>query len=217
MGDLKANWIPQFEAEYPDLKLQLLGQVAATAETATSIVRGLAIGMLGVFLILSLQFRSYIEPLIVMIAIPMALIGSIWGHVYMGYDISMPSLIGAASLAGIVVNNSILLMQYINKYRHQGMDIVRAAGQASRARTRPIFISTTTTIMGMLPLLAETSAQAASIIPLVISLVFGLLVSTTLVLLVLPALYIILNDIGATGFKQEKIGVAEAALEKYNA
>ncbi len=217
MGDLKQNWIPQFEIDYPELRLELLGQVAATAETATSIVRGLAVGMLGVFLILSFQFRSYIEPLIVMIAIPMALIGSIWGHVYMGFDISMPSLIGAASLAGIVVNNSILLMQYISKFRHQGMDVLRAAGQASRARMRPIFISTTTTIMGMLPLLAETSAQAASIIPLVISLVFGLLMSTTLVLLILPALYVILNDIGATGFTAKKVGVAEAALEKYSA
>ncbi len=217
MSDLQANWVPRFEAQYPELKLEMLGQVAATAETAKSIVRGLAIGLLGVFLILSFQFRSYIEPLIVMIAIPMALIGSIWGHVIMGYDISMPSLIGAASLAGIVVNNSILLMQYINKFRHEGMDVAVAAGQASRARMRPIFISTTTTIMGMLPLLAETSAQAASIIPLVISLVFGLLVSTILVLLVLPALYVILNDIGATGFVQDKVGVGEMALEKYQA
>ena len=201
ISDVQKNWLPKFEREYPDLKVEFLGQVAATAETAVSIVRGLTIGMLGVFLILSFQFRSYIEPLIVMIAIPMALIGSVWGHVIMGYDISMPSLIGAASLAGIVVNNSILLMQYINKFRLQGLSTVRAAGQASRARMRPIFISTATTIMGMLPLLAETSAQAASIIPLVISLVFGLLVSTILVLLALPALYTILDDIGATGFK----------------
>ncbi len=209
MSDLQKNWLPGFEQDYPDLQIQFLGQVAATAETAVSIVRGLAIGMLGVFLILSFQFRSYIEPLIVMIAIPMALIGSIWGHVIMGYDISMPSLIGAASLAGIVVNNSILLMQFINKFRLEGLSTAKAAGQASRARMRPIFISTATTIMGMLPLLAETSAQAASIIPLVISLVFGLLVSTILVLLALPALYTILDDIGATGFKAIKSGLEE--------
>jgi len=205
VGDIQANWLPQFEANFPDLEIQFLGQVASTAETAKSIARGLGIGMLGVFLILSFQFRSYIEPLIVMVAIPMALIGSIWGHVLMGYDISMPSLIGAASLAGIVVNNSILLMQYINKYRQEGFDTLAAAGKASRARTRPIFISTTTTIMGMAPLLLETSAQAASIIPLVISLVFGLLVSTTLVLLALPALYVMLDDMGVTGFKAVEV------------
>jgi len=200
VADIQANWLPEFEAEFPELEIIFLGQVASTAETAVSIVRGLGIGMLGVFLILSFQFRSYIEPLIVMVAIPLALIGSIWGHVLMGYDISMPSLIGAASLAGIVVNNSILLMQYISRFRQEGLAVVEAAGKASRARTRPIFISTTTTIMGMVPLLLETSAQAASIVPLVISLVFGLLVSTTLVLLALPSLYVILDDIGATGY-----------------
>ncbi len=204
VSDIQENWLPGAVATYPELEFIFLGQVASTAETATSIARGLGIGMLGVFLILSFQFRSYIEPLIVMLAIPLALIGSIWGHVLMGYDISMPSLIGAASLAGIVVNNSILLMQYINKFRLEGAPTLLAAGKASRARTRPIFISTTTTIAGMLPLLAETSAQAASIIPLVISLVFGLLTSTTLVLLVLPSLYVILDDIGATGFNPEQ-------------
>ncbi len=203
MKDLEENWLPEFEENYPNLSVSFLGQVASTAETASSIAKGLAIGMLGVFLILSFQFRSYIVPIIVMIAIPMALIGSIWGHVFMGYDISMPSLIGAASLAGIVVNNSILLMEYINMYRAQNVPVAIAAGKASRARARPIFITTTTTIVGMLPLLAETSAQAASIIPLVISLVFGLLVSTILVLLVLPPLYVILDDIGATRFKKQ--------------
>ncbi len=217
MSDLQKNWLPGFQEQFPDLEIEFLGQVAATAETAVSIVRGLAVGMLGVFLILSFQFRSYIEPLIVMIAIPMALIGSIWGHVLMGYDISMPSLIGAASLAGIVVNNSILLMQYINKFRLSGHATAQAAGQASRARMRPIFISTATTIMGMLPLLAETSAQAASIIPLVISLVFGLLVSTILVLLALPALYTILDDIGATGFRALKENLAEVPDESARA
>ena len=202
--DIQKNWVPEFAANFPELTLDMRGQVAATAETGASIGRGLAMGLLGIFLILSFQFRNYIEPLIVMVAIPLALIGSIWGHVFMGYDISMPSLIGAASLAGIVVNNSILLMQYINKYRKEGAPSTVAAGMASRARTRPILISTLTTIAGMLPLLFETSAQAASIIPLVISLVFGLLVSTTLVLLALPALYVILDDLGATGYRVPK-------------
>jgi multidrug efflux pump subunit AcrB len=208
VADIQANWLPGFEADFPELDVTFLGQVASTAETAKSIVKGLGIGMLGVFLILSFQFRSYIVPLIVMIAIPLALIGSIWGHVVMGFDISMPSLIGAASLAGIVVNNSILLMEAINRFRHEGRAVISAAGKASRSRTRPILISTSTTIMGMVPLLLETSAQAASIIPLVISLVFGLLVSTTLVLLALPSLYVILDDLGATGFKKSEEAVA---------
>src|SRR5690554_6973205 len=114
----------------------------------------------------------------------------------MGYNLSMPSLIGAASLAGIVVNNAILLVQFIKSYRAEGMTTAQAASAASRNRFRAILITTSTTVAGLLPLLAETSTQAMAVIPLVISVVFGLLVSTLLVLLVLPALYAILEDLG---------------------
>jgi len=114
----------------------------------------------------------------------------------MGYYLSMPSLIGAASLAGIVVNNAILLIHFIKTHRERGLDAVAAAGQASRDRLRAILISSTTTIAGLLPLLAETSSQAAAIKPLVISVVFGLLSATVLVLLVIPALYVLLDDWG---------------------
>lgn len=196
--DLRRSWEPALRERHPMLEVRYEGQVARSAETGRSIARGLLIGLLGIFVILSFQFRSYVEPVIVMLAIPMAFMGSVWGHVLMGYNISMPSLIGAASLAGIVVNNSILLVQFINTYRQQGLDASVAAGKASRARLRAIFIASSTTIAGLLPLLAETSTQAMAIIPLVISVVFGLLVSTALVLLALPALYVILDDLGLT-------------------
>jgi len=108
----------------------------------------------------------------------------------------MPSLIGAASLAGIVVNNAILLVHVINRHAADGMDMARAAGQAGRERFRPILMSVSTTIMGLAPLLPETSTQAQTLTPLVISVVFGLLSSTVLVLVVLPAFYAILGDLG---------------------
>jgi multidrug efflux pump subunit AcrB len=114
----------------------------------------------------------------------------------MGYNISMPSLVGAASLAGIVVNNAILLMGVIRDRMTEGLEAVAAAGEAVRARFRPIFVSVSTTILGMAPLLAEASTQAQTLKPLVISVVFGLLTSTVLVLLVLPAFYAILADLG---------------------
>ncbi|AZR81299.1 efflux RND transporter permease subunit [Thiomicrospira sp. S5] len=195
--DFKNNHASNILNKYPDINITYEGQVARSAETKQSIVRGLLIGLLGVFLILSYQFRSYIEPLIVMVSIPMAFLGAIWGHAIMGYNLSMPSLVGAASLAGIVVNNAILLIYFIKHYRDkEKLDIISAAGKASRARMRAIFISSSTTIAGLLPLLAETSTQAVAIIPLVIAVVFGLLTSTVLVLLVLPALYVILDDVG---------------------
>ncbi|MBK1620914.1 acriflavin resistance protein [Lamprobacter modestohalophilus] len=196
VSDLRACWLDDFQARHPLVEVQFEGQVANAAETGGSIRRGLLIGLLGIFVILSFQFRGYLEPLIVMLAIPLAFIGAIWGHVLMGYYLSMPSLIGAASLAGIVVNNAILLIQFINANRAQGLSAAAAAGQASRQRLRAILISSLTTIAGLAPLLAETSSQADAIKPLVISVVFGLLSATLLVLLVIPALYVLLDDLG---------------------
>ncbi|PSF07153.1 AcrB/AcrD/AcrF family protein [Marinobacter fuscus] len=194
--DLQNTVFPELREQWPEVTLQVEGQTARSRETGQSIARGLLIGLLGIFLILSFQFRSYLEPIIVMLAIPVAFMGAVWGHMLMGYNLSMPSLIGAASLAGIVVNNAILLVQFIKSYREQGMNAREAAGAASRARFRAILITTSTTVAGMLPLLAETSTQAMAVIPLVISLVFGLLVSTVLILVALPALYAILEDLG---------------------
>lgn len=196
VADLQSQAFPKLREQWPEITLQIEGQTARSRETGQSIARGLLIGLLGIFLILSFQFRSYLEPIIVMLAIPVAFMGAVWGHMLMGYNLSMPSLIGAASLAGIVVNNAILLVQFIKSYRAQGMSAKEAAGAASRARFRAILITTSTTVAGMLPLLAETSTQAMAVIPLVISVVFGLLVSTLLILIALPALYAILEDLG---------------------
>lgn len=189
-------FLPDLVVRTPGLSFEIGGQSANSAETVGSILRGFVLGLIGIFIVLSYQFRSYVEPLIVMVTIPLAFLGVIWGHVLMGYNISMPSLVGAASLAGIVVNNAILLVQVIKFHAAQGLSVAEAAGQAARIRFRPIFVSVTTTIMGMAPLLIETSTQAQTLKPLVISVVFGLMTSTVLVLMVLPALYSILDDFG---------------------
>ena len=186
--------LPAILDAHPGVQAAPGGQAAAFAETSASILRGFLIGLVGIYVILSYQFRSYTEPLIVMLTIPLAFLGVIWGHVLMGYDISMPSLVGGASLAGIVVNNSILLVQFIKGHVAEGMDVLRAAGQASRDRFRAILLSATTTVVGILPLLAETSTQAQTLKPLVIAVAFGLAISTLLVLILLPALYAMLGD-----------------------
>ena len=195
---IRENWLDDFQTRHPAVKVSFEGQVASSAETGGSIARGLMIGLLGIFVILSFQFRSYAEPFIVMLAIPLAFVGALWGHVLMGWYISMPSMIGAASLAGIVVNDAILLVQFIKENRSKGLTAIVAAGQSSRDRLRAILITSTTTIAGLLPLLAETSVQSASIKPLVISVVFGLLTTTVLVLLVIPAIYVLFDDWGWT-------------------
>jgi len=193
---MRGEWLDGFRERHPGVDVRFEGQVARSAETGGTIARGLLIGLVGIFVILSFQFRSYVLPLLVMFSIPFAFIGVIWGHVIMGYYLSMPSLIGAASLAGIVVNNAILLIHFANTHRQRGLDAVAAAGQASRNRLRAILISSITTIAGLLPLLLETSTQAAAIKPLVIAVVFGLLSATGLVLVVIPALYVLFDQWG---------------------
>ena len=200
---LAERFLPDLAAANPGLGFEIGGQAANSAETVASILRGFLIGLVGIYIVLSFQFRSYVEPLIVMLSIPLAFLGVIWGHVLMGYNISMPSLVGAASLAGIVVNNAILLVGVINDRRAEGRSATDAAGEAVRARFRPIFVSVSTTIIGMAPLLLETSTQAQTLKPLVIAVVFGLLAATVLILVVLPAFYAALEDIRGTQRRRE--------------
>lgn len=198
MNKVKTDFIPKIQAQYPGLKIHLKGEAESSSETGNSMLNNFLIGLFCIFAILSYQFRSYIEPLIVIIAIPLALMGVIWGHFLLGHNLTMPSMLGFASLAGIVVNDSILLVQFIKKDLQQFGDIKRAAVMATQQRLRAIFITSATTAVGLLPLLLEQSLQAQILIPLVISIVFGLLAATTLIILVLPAFYAILDDFGLT-------------------
>ncbi len=188
--------IPQLKAKYPGLRFNFEGEAKDTAETGQSMAIGFALGVFGVFVILSFQFRSYLEPFVVLLAIPLALIGVFWGHWLLGHALSMPSIMGFVSLAGVVVNDSILLVQYIRHHVDDGDSVHDAVVKASRERFRAVFLTSLTTAAGLLPLLLETSLQAQVIQPLVISIVFGIFTSTLLVLFMIPAAYAILADFG---------------------
>ena len=208
LGDIDARFantnevLQQFKAELmPDLiargfDVELEGEMKEGLETQQSMMRALLIGMIGVFVLLSFQFRSFLEPVAVMTAIPFALIGVIWGHWAMGLALSMPSIMGFASLAGVVVNDSILLVAFIKLRRREGMETAEASKAAPRDRFRAVLLTSLTTVAGLLPLLAETSLQAQVLIPLAASIVFGLTTSTLLVLFVVPSIYAILGDFG---------------------
>jgi hydrophobic/amphiphilic exporter-1 (mainly G- bacteria), HAE1 family len=211
IDDTRRRFLPELAGRYRGLAFSLEGQAAESQDTGTSLRRNFLIGLMGVFLLLSFQFRSYIEPIVVMIAIPLGLIGAVSGHLLMGLDLSMPSMVGMASLAGIVVNNSILLVLFIRMRRRAGETIADAAAGAVRQRFRAIALTTMTTVAGMLPLLTEQSLQAQVLIPLVTSLVFGLISAALLVLLAVPALYAILDDFGLTATLEEDIGAPEPA------
>lgn len=194
INDTKNRFLPQLLSEYPSVSFSLEGEVKNSGETNSSIMVGFLLGIVGVYFLLSLQFQNYVEPLIVMMNIPLALIGVIWGHLLMGLDLTMPSMIGFVSLAGVVVNDSILLVEFVKLRSKEGLSLHAAASQAVRDRFRAIFLTSITTVAGMLPLLSETSLQAQVLVPLVASVVFGMMASTILLLLVLPSTYSILED-----------------------
>ena len=202
IAETRARFLPELTARYPGVTVGLEGQAEETAITGASLQRNFLIGLAAVFLLLCFQFRSYVEPILVMAVIPSGLVGVIWGHYALGLDLSMPSMVGFASLAGVVVNNSIVLVAFIKLHRRGGESATDAARRAARQRFRAVLLTSLTTVAGIMPLLTETSLQAQVMKPLVTSLGFGLAAATFQVLFLVPALYAILDDFGLT----EKIG-----------
>lgn len=204
ISQFRAEEVSKLQQEYPGLRFDFEGETKDSAETGASMAKGFLLGLFGVFTILSYQFRSYLEPFVVMLAIPLAFIGVVWGHLLLGHSMSMPSIMGFVSLAGIVVNDSILLVQYIRHHVDEGDSVHDSVVKASRERFRAVFLTSMTTAAGLLPLLTETSLQAQVIQPLVISIVFGIFASTALVLFMIPSAYAILADWGLV-HKHEEI------------
>ena len=196
LATMQREFVPGLLERHPGLELSLDGESANSAETQGSMATLMLVGLLGVFVLLSFQFGSYTEPLVVMAAIPLSLVGVLFGHWLLDFPFTLPSMLGFISLSGVVVNDSILLVEFLRIARREGISVLAAASRASRARFRAVLLTSSTTIAGLLPLLAETSLQAQIVRGLVISVAFGLLAATVLVLVVVPCLYTILGDLG---------------------
>jgi len=184
---------PRIQQDYPGISVRIGGATAEQQKSQKSMMRSLLLGLVGVYLVLAFQFRSYSLPLVVMLSIPFALIGTVLGHLAMGLDMSMPSMIGFASLSGIVVNNAILFLTFFQTHL-EGDDYIAASLNAVRDRFRPILLSTSTTFAGLVPIMFDTSPQVQTMVPLVVSVAFGLLASMILVVLVFPSLLSIYFD-----------------------
>lgn len=198
---------PLIGERYPSVRIDVEGESSESAETGGSIARNVLLGMIGVYMLLALQFRGYLAPVTVMSVIPTALIGVIFGHMALGLDLTLPSMVGMASLFGVVVNDSILLVVFIREERAAGIPVPQAARHAAVARFRPILLTSITTIAGLTPLLLEKSLQAQILIPLAASLAFGLMAATLIALFLVPAIYCILDDFGLLG----EVGTAVTA------
>ena len=196
---LKAEILPQLMKDYPGLGFAWEGQQADMKESMQSLYWGFLLALGAIYAMLAIPFRSYIQPLIVMIAIPFGIVGAVLGHQLMGYSLSLMSMMGIVALSGVVVNDSLVLIDYSNRLvRNEGLSAFKAMHQAGVRRFRPIMLTTLTTFGGLSPMIFETSRQAKFMIPMALSLGFGILFSTLITLVIVPCLYVMLSDAHST-------------------
>jgi multidrug efflux pump subunit AcrB len=174
---------------YPDVRVRWEGQKEQTDESISSLFIGFLGAVFGMYCLLTLEFRSYVQPLLILIIIPFGFMGAIWGHALLGLPLTMFSMFGLISLTGVVVNDSIVLVDFINLRARRGVPLRKALMEAGRRRFRPVLLTSITTVAGLTPLLLERSFQAQVLIPMAASLSFGLMAATTLVLVLVPTLY----------------------------
>jgi len=187
--------IARIAAELPGIEIGAAGRQKDLVDAFANFPLALAAAFLGIYVILAWLFESYLQPLAVMLAIPFGIIGIVWGHLLLGFDLTFLSIIGFVALAGVVVNNSLILVEFANEMRAKGTPLRDALARAGRLRLLPIFLTSVTTLAGLSPLMLEQSFQARFLIPMAISLVFGLLSSTVLTLFALPAVMVVIDDL----------------------
>ena len=192
---LNSTILPELARDYPGLTYGYQGRQADMQESMQSLIGGFALSMLAVYFLLAIPFRSYSQPLIVMIAIPFGIVGAVLGHLLMGYNLSLMSMMGIVALAGVVVNDSLVLIDYANRQRREGIDPLEAIRISGLRRFRPIVLTTLTTFGGLAPMIFETSRQARFMIPMALSLGFGILFATVITLILVPCLYLLIEDI----------------------
>ena len=192
---LNSTILPELAQAYPGLAYGYQGRQADMKESMQSLVGGFALAMLAIYFLLAIPFRSYSQPLIVMIAIPFGIVGAILGHLLMGYNLSLMSMMGIVALSGVVVNDSLVLIDFANRQQRDGASPAEAIRIAGLRRFRPIVLTTLTTFGGLAPMIFETSRQARFMIPMALSLGFGILFATVITLILVPCLYLLTDDI----------------------
>ena len=192
---LDSEILPKLTKKFPGLSYGYEGKQADFRESMQNLIGGLILALLGIFVMLAIPFKSYSQPLIVMAAVPFGIIGAVLGHLIMGYSLSIMSLMGMVALVGVVVNDSLVLINYSNQLRMQNASPFDAIHRAGIRRFRAIILTSLTTFGGLTPMIFETSMQARFMIPMALSLGYGILFSTVITLILVPSLAMILEDI----------------------
>lgn len=194
LADLDATFFPRLRTEYAGLYVSIQGEQEKMRESFDSIYVGFPLAMLGIFIIVATIFRSYIQPFVILFTVPFGIIGAIIGHILLGYELTLMSVFGMVALAGVVVNNAIVMIERINEYLAEGLTFFEAVTAGSKRRFRAILLTTISTVGGLTPLIMETDLQARFLVPMAISIAAGVAFATLLTLLLIPSLLAIIND-----------------------
>lgn len=200
------NVMPDLLERYPRVSFELQGNSREQQEAMMGLAQGLLFALFAIYALLAIPLRSYSQPLIIMSVIPFGVVGAIVGHLLLAKAVSVLSICGIIALSGVVVNDSLIMVDFVNRARKEGLSLIDAVINAGTYRFRAIILTSLTTFMGLMPIVFERSLQAQIVIPMAISLAFGILFATIITLLLVPALYLILNDIKNI-FRRNPVGV----------
>ncbi len=195
-ADIIEKELPEVLAQYPGVRTRLSGESQAAREVQQDLIKGALFAVFLIYALMAIPLRSYAQPLIIMSVIPFGTIGALVGHWILGIQVSMMSFFGIIALAGVVVNDSLILVDFVNRERRLGVPLFQAVTDAASKRFRAILLTSLTTFFGLVPIVLETSLQAQIVIPMATSLAFGILFATVITLFLIPCLYIVLDDFG---------------------
>ena len=212
LASLQANVLKDLKKNYPDLDYRLAGEAGEAADAITSLLRSVVMALILVYALLAIPLHSYTQPLVIMSVIPFGAIGAMIGHVVMGIDLVFFSVLGIVALSGVVINSSLVLVDYINRMRSEGQSVLDAVSQAGVVRFRPIVLTSITTFVGLVPLINADSLSVHLFVPMAVSLSFGVIIATSITLFLVPCLYLLLEDLLKRLNRNKSIAVNVSAL-----
>ncbi|MDT0603328.1 efflux RND transporter permease subunit [Thalassotalea castellviae] len=213
--DIRDNFIPQLLRQFPQVQSEVSGRIQEEMESADSQLRDFVISLLVIFSLLAIPLKSYSQAMMIMVVIPFGVIGAVMGHLFLGMDLSALSVMGILAASGVVVNDSLVMVDYVNNSRKSGVPLKDAVMFAGTKRFRAIMLTSLTTFMGLAPIIFfETSAQAQIVIPMAISLSFGVLFATVVTLILIPTLYVIIEDLKRVFSRKKKKKLIEPSGEE---
>ena len=219
---IEEELMPAILADFPGVRYSMEGERRERMESLSGLTKGFGLALFMIFILLAIPFKSYLQPLIIMSVIPLGLVAAVWGHIFMGMDMTIFSMFGLVALTGVLVNDSLVMVDFINCSRKAGAGLFDTIVMAGRVRFRPILLTSLTTFAGLTPLLLERSLQARFLIPMAVSLGFGVLFATAISLVMVPVGYLVLEDLRALassapgedeeGASEKEAGPSQASL-----